>query len=128
MGLVLVVEDDESIHSLLEIILIEDGYRVKITRNGQEALDYLAQTEEQPVLILLDLTMPVMNGQEFLKRLKLREDKPGIPVILMTASRQKLAEEVEGAIVDYLPKPFELDELLERVERFTRLHNEAASD
>ena len=120
-GPVLVVEDDPAINTLLEMALEEAGYPVEIAWNGLEALKYLGQPgQPAPALILLDLTMPVMDGRQFLTALQTETRPTGqnIPVVVMTASRQKVAVGEENGVVGYLPKPFELDELLNYVGRF----------
>jgi CheY-like chemotaxis protein len=111
---VLVVDDDTSILDTVSAILSGEGYDVVSAATGQEALAAVAR--KQPVLILLDMRMPVMDGWAVAR--SLREQGISVPIVVMTAaeSAKRWADEVgaEG----YLAKPFGLDELLSIVERF----------
>jgi CheY-like chemotaxis protein len=111
---VLVVDDDTSILDTVSAILSGEGYDVISASTGQEALAAVARSK--PVLILLDMRMPVMDGWAVARAL--REQGVKVPIVVMTAaeSAKRWADEVgaEG----YLAKPFGLDELLATVERF----------
>ncbi|HEV8654094.1 MAG TPA: response regulator [Candidatus Limnocylindria bacterium] len=111
---VLVVDDDTSILDTVSAILSGEGYDVVSAASGQEALD--AVTRKLPLLILLDMRMPIMDGWAVARAL--RGQGITVPIIVMTAaeSAQRWADEVgaEG----FLAKPFGLDELLTTVERF----------
>jgi two-component system, chemotaxis family, chemotaxis protein CheY len=113
-GTVLVVDDDTSILDTVTAILSGEGYDVVSAATGEEALDAVAQ--KQPLLILLDMRMPVMDGWAVARALRAQGNS--VPIIVMTAaeSAKRWADEVgaEG----YLAKPFGLDELLTIVERF----------
>ena len=106
---ILVVEDNQSIREMVALVLEEAGYEVICARDGQEALDLLAQVE--PHMILLDMRMPRMDGRTFAQvyRKKLGD---GAPIVVMTASYNpaKAAEDTQAAA--YLAKPFEVDDLL----------------
>jgi CheY-like chemotaxis protein len=111
---VLVVDDDTSILDTVSSILSGEGYNVVSASTGQEALAAVAR--KQPLLILLDMRMPIMDGWAVARAL--REQGINVPIVVMTAaeSAKRWADEVgaEG----YLAKPFGLDELLSTVERF----------
>ena len=111
---VLVVDDDTSILDTVSAILSGEGYDVVSASSGQEALDAVAR--KQPVVILLDMRMPVMDGWAVARAL--RSQGITVPIVVMTAaeSAKRWADEVgaEG----YLAKPFGLDDLLATVERF----------
>lgn len=111
---VLVVDDDTSILDTVSSILSGEGYDVVSASTGQEALAAVAR--KQPLLILLDMRMPIMDGWAVARAL--REQGISVPIVVMTAaeSAKRWADEVgaEG----YLAKPFGLDELLTTVERF----------
>lgn len=82
---IMVVDDDESIRSILEISLELEGYNVVTATNGKEALKLLVKSESCQ-LILLDLMMPVMNGWEFVEEIEKLRIYSNIPIILVTAS------------------------------------------
>jgi urea transport system substrate-binding protein len=113
-GTVLVVDDDTSILDTVAAILSNEGYDVVSAASGQEALDAVAQ--KQPLLILLDMRMPIMDGWAVSRAL--RAQGSSVPIVVMTAaeSAKRWADEV-GAD-GYLAKPFGLDDLLAIVERF----------
>ena len=110
---VLVVEDDRSLARLIEALLESAGYRVRSAADGQSALD--AVRARRPALVLLDLSLPRLDGWEVLARLRAEADPP--PVVLLTG-HARLADRAasEGAAAALL-KPFDVDELLHTVAR-----------
>jgi DNA-binding response OmpR family regulator len=115
---VLVVEDDQEIAQVLQRSLRMEGYDVKLTADGGQALD---DTQAfLPDLIVLDLGLPGMDGIEVARQL--RRDEDDTPILMLTA-RDALDSRVEGLDVgadDYLVKPFERQELLARMRALLR--------
>jgi CheY-like chemotaxis protein len=109
---VLVVEDDEDIRAAIAEILEGEGYEVAIAANGSEALDELEHLRK-PALILLDLMMPVMNGHEFLARIRETPTLKSVPVLVLTAVSTEAPQGARGL----LRKPFIVEELLEAVQK-----------
>ena len=111
---ILVVDDDPSILATVSEILEFEGYPVRTATNGAEALQVIEQ--EPPSLVLLDMRMPVLDGWGLARRLGERGVR--LPIVVMTAAQdaRRWAEEIGAA--GYVPKPFELPELLDTVERF----------
>ncbi|APR79510.1 response regulator [Minicystis rosea] len=109
----LVVDDDPDIRETLRFVLEDAGYPVYSAENGQEALEVLGGSEPLPGLILLDLMMPIMSGDEMLKALKSVHALAGIPVTIVTASGAPMPPLATGL----LKKPVDLDVLLRIVER-----------
>ena len=110
MATIAVVEDDQPIGNLLQEALEKEGYRVLRAWSGTEALYLLDR--ERPDLVLLDLMLPGLSGEEVLPQLE------GIPVIVVRAKAgldDKVNVLLSGA-ADYLTKPFEIRELLARVQ------------
>ena len=105
---VLVVDDDPSIRGFLQVVLQAEGYSVSTANDGCEALARIV--ERAPQLLLLDLSMPVMNGWEVYDRL--RAINSGIPVVFMTAGLSARVEAEARGVAGYLAKPFEVDEML----------------
>lgn len=106
---ILVVDDDIDIGTILEEVLTGAGYRVLRAYSGTEALLLLENT--QPDLVLLDLMLPGLSGEDVLPRIK------GIPVIVLSA-RADIQDKVDlllGGAADYMTKPFDTKELLARV-------------
>jgi CheY-like chemotaxis protein len=110
---ILIVDDDKDIQASIKMILELKGYGVVSASNGKEALTYI-QDINPPALILLDLMMPAMDGFEFLKKLETDYKALAVPVIVMSAARNK-ATEVKNYTT--LLKPFDIDYLLTLVER-----------
>lgn len=109
---ILVADDDPSILDALNIMLEEiGGYRVVTTTSGHSLLEL----QELPDLILLDLWMSGINGKEICAHLKANERTKNIPVIIFSANRdiKTIAESAQAD--DYIPKPFQMDDLLNKV-------------
>ena len=113
---ILVVDDEPNIVQTLKDRLEMNEYTVSTACNGQEGLEVAKQ--ESPDLILLDVIMPVMDGHEALENLRQAEWGKDISVIMLTARSQ--AQDISRAkacdIEDYIIKPFDLSELLEKIE------------
>lgn len=111
-GQLLVVDDEEEITALLEEYFLACGYSVDVAHNGSDALQMAAA--RRPDTVLLDITMPGLEGSEVLSRL--RAVDPTVSVVMLTGNgEEELARKLlrEGAF-DYVRKPFQLD-VLERV-------------
>ena len=116
-GRVLVVEDDTDIADVLRRSLRNEGYEVRTSGDGAEALDIAAGF--MPDLVVLDLGLPGMDGVEVCRRLRSDGDVP----ILMLTARSETEDRVEGldsGADDYLVKPFERQELLARIRALLR--------
>jgi DNA-binding response OmpR family regulator len=114
---VLVVDDDEDIRLLLRELLERAGYTVDEAETGRGALRHLFSNT--PALVILDVTMPDMDGYQTLERIR---DLSDVPVMMLTARTQEL-EKVRGLSAgadDYVAKPFGRQELLARVQALLR--------
>ncbi len=114
---VLVVEDDEAIADVLRRSLRAEGHEVQSAGDGVEALSMSEQFV--PDLVILDLGLPRLDGTEVLKRLRAEGD---VPILILTA-RTETEDRVQGldsGADDYLPKPFEREELLARTRALLR--------
>ena len=120
---ILVVDDTVANLRLLVNILVERGYKVRPASNGIMALS--AARTEPPDLILLDIVMPNPDGYEVCKQLKSEEVTREIPVIFISAISEVLDKVKAFAIggVDYITKPFEVEEVLVRVETHLAMRN-----
>jgi two-component system sensor histidine kinase/response regulator len=112
---ILIVDDMLTLRQPARVTLERAGYTVTEASNGQEALQELAQS--RPDLILLDLLMPIMNGGEVLKHIRADATLDDVPVIVLTAvaSKWQMSHYIELGATDYLLKPFTPATLLERV-------------
>lgn len=117
---ILIVEDEEKLARFVELELLHEGYQVTKSGNGREALS-MAEKERFD-LILLDILLPGLNGLEVLRRLM--QEGISTPVILLTA-RDAVMDKVAGldaGAVDYITKPFAIEELLARIRVGLKLH------
>jgi CheY-like chemotaxis protein len=108
---ILVVEDDAITCGAVKMVLEWEGYHVDCAANGQEALNRLRQSEEKPDLILLDVTMPILDGHQFREEQMHDSDINGIPVIVVSAADIESSLDASG----YIHKPFHPEELLEAI-------------
>jgi two-component system chemotaxis response regulator CheY len=114
--LVLVVDDDPDILQTLGLCLSSEGYRVLMAANGKEALEILDR--EHPSVILLDLMMPVMDGWQFVQELEHR-GRRDVPLLILSADRSVQGHAQQLRANGHLAKPFDLDELLGKVQQLT---------
>lgn len=116
---VLLLEDDNALSDLLSDHLEDKGYDVTLCLNGQEALENLI--DEKFDLALLDINTPIMTGIEVLKTIR-EEYKNNTPAIILTAYHdiKHLKESFESGVDDYIKKPFDLEELDQRILRLCR--------
>nr|WP_177297425.1 response regulator transcription factor [uncultured Blautia sp.] len=120
MAHILIVEDEEKLARFVELELLHEGYQVSKSGNGREALTLAEEGDYD--LILLDILLPGLNGLEVLRRLQ--QEQIGTPVILLTA-RDAVMDKVAGldaGAVDYITKPFAIEELLARIRVGLKLH------
>jgi CheY-like chemotaxis protein len=119
MPRILLVEDNEMNRDMLSRRLTRRGYQIVIAVDGQQGVDLA--TSEQPALILMDMSLPVIDGWEATRRIKSSDTTRHIPVIALTA--HALAGDREQALAagcdDYDTKPIELDRLLSKIQKFT---------
>jgi CheY-like chemotaxis protein len=116
---ILVVDDEAPIAQFVCDLLSEEGYSVRVEHDGASAL--LEVLRHPPDLILLDVAMPVMTGDELLRTLR-AEGYDSIPVIVMTASMKPSIYREAGA-TDILPKPFDITQLLGKIQQYLPLES-----
>ncbi|EKD84953.1 MAG: Response regulator receiver protein [uncultured bacterium] len=110
---ILVIDDSKAILEVIQIMLEEKGYLVKILDHTE---DVFREVEGfGPDLIILDVWMPALSGKDITKKLKQADSTKNIPIIIFSAlTKNQASEEVKEAD-DYLSKPFEMEELFEKV-------------
>ena len=116
MPKILLVEDNEMNRDMLSRRLTRKGFEVVIAVDGGEALELVA--DESPALILMDMSLPVIDGWEATRRLKADESTRDIPVIALTAHAMSSDREkcLDAGCDDYDTKPIELKRLLEKMQ------------
>ena len=115
-AVILVVDDEEMVRKLACTALRSRGYEVLEATNGKDALEVLARTAPRPSLVLLDLTMPAMGGEELVAVLS--HDYPGLPIIVTSGYPEEYAQKgfSPGLVAGFLQKPYTVATLTERVE------------
>ena len=118
MARILLVEDNEMNRDMLSRRLIRKGYEVLLAVDGEQGV--AMATEERPDLILMDVSLPQMNGYDATRAIKVNPQTQGIPVIALTA--HAMASDREAALAagcdDFDTKPVELPRLLEKIRAF----------
>ena len=116
---VLFLEDDIALNDILSEHLQDKGYEVVSCSNGQEALEYLI--DDKFDFALLDINTPLMSGIDVLKTIR-NDYKNNTPAIIITAYQdtKHLKESFESGVDDYIKKPFDLEELDQRILRLCR--------
>lgn len=114
MAHLLIADDDPAICRLLQRALSREGYTVETAGNGREALDRIRRS--CPDLLLLDLMMPVMDGWELYRRLR-ADGYQELPIVVITAGERLSRATMELPDAELVPKPFDLDYLLEVIQR-----------
>ncbi|MFW5752226.1 MAG: response regulator [bacterium] len=118
----ILVVDDSSVNNLLmQNILEEEGYTILTVESGKEALSMIRQ--KSPVLVILDIMMPDLDGFEVLENLKTDDKTMNIPVMMLTArnnSRDKQKALALGAL-DYIIKPIDIPDVIARIKRILKV-------
>src|SRR5262249_19098944 len=113
--LVLVADDDRAVREALERALQLHGYEVALASDGDTALT--AVDSRTPDAVVLDVMMPGLDGLDVTRRLRRQGNR--IPILLLTA-RDAVGDRLEAGAADYLPKPYDLEELLARLRALLR--------
>lgn len=122
---ILVIEDDREINQLVKRYLSKEGYQIDSVYDGKEALSYLSKFEYH--LIILDLMLPKVDGQEVLRSVR---EKKTIPIIILSARDREMDKIsiLELGADDYMTKPFTIGELIARVKAQLRRYMNFSTD
>ena len=120
--LILVIEDDLAISSLLEFMLQREGYEVLIAADGRMGENLLNSLLKPPELVLLDLTLPYIDGMKLLQKIRAKHLWANVPVMILTSSSLEcdIVRAFQQGASDYIVKPFFPAEIMARVERYTK--------
>ena len=114
---ILIIEDEEYLASLIKLNLEQTGkYRVSIANDGEEGLNKAKR--EKPGLVILDLRLPKLSGEEVCKAIRQDGKIGNVPIVMVTA-KDSLADSIVGRVIGadcYITKPFELDNLLKQID------------
>lgn len=120
MKKIFVVDDERSILEALEFMLLEEGFDVKTASRGSVLLNL---DTELPDVILLDVLLSGEDGREIARRLKRQERTRHIPIIMISAHPNAQQSVRECGADDFLPKPFDMDELLHILKKHSKTLN-----
>lgn len=112
---IIIADDDPGILDAVGILLEFEGYEVCGTPNGTILLNI---TDELPALVLLDIWMSGVDGRDICRQLKQQPGTCNIPVVLLSASKDIELSALESGADDFLAKPFEMADLLEKIEKY----------
>jgi CheY-like chemotaxis protein len=115
---ILLVDDSQTVLLLQQLLLADRGYELITARDGQEAVD--KAVTERPDIIFLDVLMPRMDGFTACQALRAHENTRHIPIIMVTTRGEphSMQRGFESGCSDYMTKPFNGHELMEKLERF----------
>lgn len=118
---VVVVEDDQIIVAVLEHLLSRHRFIVQVAHDGRQALDFIERLANPPVLVLLDVMLPYIDGFELIKKIRQRDAWQQVPIIMLTAKSQEqnIVRALDDGANDYVVKPFRPGELMARIRRVT---------
>lgn len=116
-----IVDDNSAILDSLEILLKMEGYEVKKFEKGSELLHNLRLNQSFPDTVLMDMLLNGEDGRDFCRLIKADNHLKMIPVLIMSANNDLSASAFENGADDFISKPFELEDILEKMYRFT--HN-----
>jgi CheY-like chemotaxis protein len=114
---VLVVEDDDDVREALLVLLDNEGVNAVGATDGRDAIERI-RAGLRPSLILLDLMMPVMDGERFLRARKADPDLASIPVVVVSAMQRMRVDPEELGVDDMIPKPVDPLRVLEAVRQY----------
>jgi CheY-like chemotaxis protein len=113
---ILIVDDDTEFRSALALVLEDEGFDVHVEWNGRAALEYM-RTHQQPAVVLLDLEMPIMDGQTFCDEKNRDQRVRGIPVVILSA-HPDLGDRIRPrGVAEWLRKPVDAAVVLRTVRR-----------
>ena len=121
---ILVVDDEVDLVETIRFPLEMEGFQVLVAYNGEDALNQARK--ESPDLILLDIMLPKLDGYKVCRLLKFDERYKHIPIVMLTAKTQTKDKQtgMETGADEYITKPFDIDQLMEKVKAYLKISSE----
>lgn len=118
----LVVDDDRAISALLEFIFQREGYAVEVLHDGLKADERIGSDQAPPDVVILDILLPRVDGFALLRKIRQEPAWKDVPVVMISAlgDEQNVVRALDLGANDYVPKPFQPEELKARVRRLIR--------
>ena len=115
----MIVDDEQDLREMLDIMIRKEGFETELAENGSDFLDKIDTF--QPDLVTLDVMMPGLNTKQILEKLKKKKSKPKIILLTVVRFTEKEKDTLfkKGNIIDYVTKPFDMDELADKINKYT---------
>lgn len=114
-----VVDDSPAILDSVKLMLNMEGYDVDNYEKGSEMFNSLQTSSTKPDVILMDMWLSGEDGRDICKMIKAHQDFKNIPVVIMSASRGLGDSAIESGAIDFIPKPFDLGEIIEKIRYYS---------
>lgn len=114
-----VVDDSPAILDSVKLMLNMEGYDVDNYEKGSEMFNSLQTSSTKPDVILMDMWLSGEDGRDICKMIKAHQDFKNIPVVIMSASRGLGESAIESGAIDFIPKPFDLGEIVEKIRYYS---------
>jgi len=116
---VIVVDDSPAILDSVKLMLDMEGFEVSNYERGSDMFNSLLGTSTKPDIILMDMWLSGEDGRDICKMIKSHQDFKNIPVVIMSASRGLGDSAIESGAIDFIPKPFDLGEIVEKIRYYS---------
>ncbi len=116
---IIVVDDSPAILDSVKLMLNMEGFEVANYERGTDMFNSLLQTSTKPDVILMDMWLSGEDGRDICKMIKAHQDFKNIPVVIMSASRGLGDSAIESGAIDFIPKPFDLGEIVEKIRYYS---------
>ena len=117
---VMVIDDEPDLREMLNVLLKSSGYNVVSAANGKDALKILQRSEQKPDLVLVDMFMPEMSGREVCEKIRADGNLKDLKLAFLTVAAfgdygKQMLKELD--VLDYILKPYDIDDLLRRINK-----------
>ncbi|WP_374443005.1 PleD family two-component system response regulator [Epilithonimonas sp.] len=116
---IIVVDDSPAILDSVKLMLNMEGFEVSNYERGSDMFNSLLETSTKPNVILMDMWLSGEDGRDICKMIKQHQEFKNIPVVIMSASRGLGDSAIESGAIDFIPKPFDLGEIVEKIRYYS---------
>ena len=116
---IIVVDDSPAILNSVKLMLNMEGFEVSNYERGSDMFNSLLETSTKPDVILMDMWLSGEDGRDICKMIKQHQEFKNIPVVIMSASRGLGDSAIESGAIDFIPKPFDLGEIIEKIRYYS---------
>ena len=116
---IIVVDDSPAILDSVKLMLNMEGFEVSNYERGSDMFNSLLETSTKPDVILMDMWLSGEDGRDICKMIKQHQEFKNIPVVIMSASRGLGDSAIESGAIDFIPKPFDLGEISEKIRYYS---------